>query len=116
MGDERLISRRSGLSGKGFGDLIRRQALRCTRTVNLEAHHVITTAGSDMNNIQMLCHECHTSTETHGTPSGFSPLPFSEGVKAAARLRCQGRCECTKAHPGHGSSVLPEVPTLSRRL
>lgn len=115
MGDDRLISRRSGLSGKGFGDLIRQQAARCIRTINLEGHHVLTTAGSGIDNIQMLCHECHASTETHGTPTGFSPPPFGEAVKNAARIRCGGHCECTKAHAGHGYGITPEVSTLSRR-
>lgn len=113
MGDDKLVSRKRGLGGLGFGDFSRNPAPRCIRTVDLEAHHVITTAGSGIDNIQMLCHECHKSTETHGKPSGISPSPFPEFVKALAKTRCGGRCECVRVHAGHG--YIPEVPTLLRR-
>jgi hypothetical protein len=112
MGDDRLTSRKRGLGGKGFGDLFRANAPRCTRKADLECHHMITTAGSGLDNAQMLCKECHSSTETHGVSSGFSPKPFSEMVKLAATMRCAGQCECTKAHLNHGYGVVPPVPTI----
>jgi hypothetical protein len=104
MGDDRLTSSKRGLGGKGFGDFLRQPAARCTRLA-VECHHVVTTAPSTIENTQMLCKECHTATETHGVSSGLSPLPFSEEVKAAARVRCAGRCECTRAHVGHAYPI-----------
>lgn len=109
MGHDLLTGRKPGLSRRsGLGDLMRARAPRCTRTAELECHHVIRDLGSGIENAQMLCKPCHEATESHSAP-GLSPLPFSEAVKAAARAASGGRCQCTKAHLNHGYPV-PLVP------
>lgn len=102
MGTDPLTRRSRGLSRQsGLGDLLRRPAPRCTRAGNLECHHIIRDAGCGLDNAQMLCAECHQATESYGAP-GLSPSPFSQDVIGAAKLRAQGRCECTREHPTHG--------------
>lgn len=70
-------------------------ALRCSSTRNLEIHHVTRTGGNQLNNAQVLCHDCHVNTQTYGVP-GNSPAPFTQDTKDAALRRAGNRCECTR--------------------
>lgn len=102
MGDDRLTSRKRGLGGIGFGDLFRENASRCTNMAELECHHILTTGGCGIDNAQILCKPCHAATESYGRP-GLPPPPFSPAIKDLAMTGAGGRCQCTKAHSGHGS-------------
>jgi hypothetical protein len=70
MSTDPLTGKRRGLSRRsGIGDLLGRQpAPRCTRTTDLECHHVIRDAGNIPANAQMLCKPCHAATESYGAP------------------------------------------------
>ena len=67
---------------------------RCTRTQNLEVHHLRRDGGNKIDNAQVLCQECHYHTSSYGT-QGMSPSPFSKGVKETAKIRASFQCECT---------------------
>ncbi|MCK5028795.1 MAG: hypothetical protein KAR57_04120 [Bacteroidales bacterium] len=66
---------------------------RCTRTTNLEVHHISRKGGSGINNAQVLCQECHENTPSYGSP-GESPEPFSAQVKVLAKVAAGNQCQC----------------------
>lgn len=67
---------------------------RCTRTTNLEAHHIRRDGGNGIDNAKILCQKCHAATHTYGIP-GKSPEPFPEYIKELALSKAGYRCECT---------------------
>jgi len=69
--------------------------MRCNSTKNLEVHHKRRDGGNGIDNAEVLCHECHTNTDTYGKP-GVSPEPFSEETKKQALIRANYKCECTR--------------------
>ena len=117
MGTDSLTGKRTGLSKhSGLGDFMRQETVRCANRAGVECHHRIRDAGNIFENAQMLCDPCHRSTESHSVP-GLAPPPFPESVKAAARARCGGQCECTKVHPGHGyvqASIISRPRSIQR--
>ncbi len=74
--------------------------LRCTRTKELEIHHIRRDGGNDLNNAKVLCQKCHAATSTYGTP-GKTPPPFSPLTKNMALAKAGNRCECTSTSGCH---------------
>ena len=68
---------------------------RCSKTTNLEIHHVNRGGGNSLSNAQVLCHDCHVNTHTFGT-EGVSPPPFSEATKEDAKKAAGYQCQCNK--------------------
>jgi len=68
---------------------------RCTRTRNLEVHHIRRDGGNGLDNAEVLCSDCHSNTSTYGTP-GKSPEPFTQDTIMKALRRADFRCECTR--------------------
>ncbi|MGA9108801.1 MAG: HNH endonuclease [Smithella sp.] len=73
---------------------------RCTRTRNLEVHHIRRDGGSGIDNAQVLCPDCHQETSSYGTP-GKSPLPFGEEIKQKALKNAGNQCQCTSSRGCH---------------
>lgn len=73
---------------------------RCTRTTNLEVHHIRRDGGNGLDNAEVLCPKCHQATSTYGTP-GESPPPFDEETKTKALKRAGYQCECTRSGGCH---------------
>jgi len=69
---------------------------RCTRTNDLEVHHIRRDGGKDLANAEVLCQTCHSETSTYGEP-GQSPPDFDEDTKQKALRRAGHRCECTRS-------------------
>lgn len=69
--------------------------MKCTRTTNLEVHHKRRDGGNDLDNAEVLCHDCHVNTSSYGT-KGESPKPFPSLVKLKALKRAGNQCECTR--------------------
>lgn len=69
---------------------------RCTRTIDLEVHHVRIDGGNGFENAEVLCKKCHSNTSTYYTPGHKSPPPFSEETKKRALAWAGNRCECTR--------------------
>jgi 5-methylcytosine-specific restriction endonuclease McrA len=59
---------------------------RCTRTTNLEVHHIRRNGSNGLDNAEVLCQKCHEATHSYGT-GGDSPLEFSELTKVFAKQR-----------------------------
>jgi len=66
---------------------------RCTRTRNLEVHHIRRDGGNGLDNAKVLCQPCHANTTSYGT-QGNSPEPFSQETKDKALKRSGYQCEC----------------------
>jgi len=66
---------------------------RCTRTTNLEVHHIYRYSGNGIGNARVLCQKCHSATSSYGIP-GTTPLEFSEETKAKALKNAGNQCEC----------------------
>src|SRR5208337_5187546 len=62
--------------------------VRCTGTLSIAVHHKRRDGGTDIDNAQVLCSNCHYETSTYGT-TGNSPPPFPQYVKDEA-LRISG--------------------------
>ncbi|MBU2758822.1 HNH endonuclease [Acidithiobacillus sulfurivorans] len=73
---------------------------RCTRTRELEVHHVRRDGGNDIGNAEVLCQACHKATSTYGSP-GKSPPPFDQATKERALRRARNQCECTRTGGCH---------------
>lgn len=73
---------------------------RCTRTDNLEVHHIRRDGGNKYENAQVLCKDCHAATETYGKP-GKTPPAFNSTIKAMALDRAKNQCECTSNRGCH---------------
>ncbi|TRZ76380.1 MAG: hypothetical protein D4R93_03380 [Deltaproteobacteria bacterium] len=73
---------------------------RCTRTTQLEVHHIRRTGDATLDNARVLCFECHKATSSFGTP-GTSPPDFSEDIKAKALKNAGNQCECTSTGGCH---------------
>ena len=73
---------------------------RCTRTTNLEVHHIRRDGGNNLDNAEVLCSKCHQETHSYGTP-GKSPDPFSEETKSRALRKAGNQCECTRTSGCH---------------
>lgn len=73
---------------------------RCTRTRGLEVHHKRRDGGNGLDNAEVLCSQCHTSTSTFGNP-GTSPPPFSDETKQKALKKAGYQCECTRTGGCH---------------
>jgi 5-methylcytosine-specific restriction endonuclease McrA len=72
---------------------------RCTRTTNLEIHHIRRDGGNDISNAQVLCQKCHRETHSYGR-QGHSPTPFPQDVKDKALKKAGYQCECTSGYQG----------------
>ena len=72
---------------------------RCTRTTNLEVHHIRRDGGNDLSNAQVLCQKCHSYTHTYGL-QGKSPDAFPQSVKDEALKNAGNQCECTNSYRG----------------
>lgn len=59
---------------------------RCNSTNTLEVHHKRRDGGNNIDNAEVLCHECHTHTSTYGV-LGDSPDDFDEATKKSAMKR-----------------------------
>jgi 5-methylcytosine-specific restriction endonuclease McrA len=73
---------------------------RCTRTSNLEIHHIRRDGGNDIFNAQVLCQQCHSATHTYGI-QGPIPPSFPEDVKKRALIRAGHQCECISSRGCH---------------
>lgn len=73
---------------------------RCTRTTNLEIHHISRTGGNGIGNAKVLCQKCHGATRTYGVP-GTSPPEFSQETKDKALKNAGNKCECTSTGDCH---------------
>ena len=73
---------------------------RCTRTRELQVHHVRRDGGNGLDNAEVVCPPCHEGTWTYGTP-GYSPPEFTEDTKARALRRAGNQCECTRTTGCH---------------
>lgn len=73
---------------------------QCTRTTNLEIHHIKRDGGNDISNAQVLCQKCHSATHTYGEP-GHSPLDFPADVKKKALENAGNQCQCTSYRGCH---------------
>jgi 5-methylcytosine-specific restriction endonuclease McrA len=73
---------------------------RCTRTRDLEVHHIRRDGGNGIGNAKVLCEPCHSATSTYGAP-GASPPPFAPATKEEALRRAGHRCECTSLSGCH---------------
>lgn len=73
---------------------------RCTRTRDLEVHHIRRDGGNDISNAEVLCQPCHKATLTYGIP-GKTPPPFSEQVKQEALKNAHNQCQCTRTGGCH---------------
>jgi len=74
--------------------------MRCTRTRDLQVHHIRRDGGNGLDNAQVLCASCHETTTTYGTP-GKSPEPFDETTKEKAMKRAGNQCQCTSSRGCH---------------
>jgi hypothetical protein len=72
----------------------------CTRTTNLEVHHVRRDGDNDIGNARVLCKPCHAATPSYGTP-GKSPTEFDQATKDRAIRRAGNQCECTSSTGCH---------------
>jgi len=70
-------------------------ASRCTRTYDLEIHHVNRGGSNTLSNAEVLCHSCHVNTETFGK-EGYHPDPFPESVKEDALIIAGNQCQCKR--------------------
>lgn len=70
-------------------------ATRCTKTTNLEIHHISRTGGNSVSNAQVLCQKCHENTHSYGTP-GTSPPEFDEETKKQALKNAGNQCQCVR--------------------
>lgn len=70
---------------------------RCNSTNNPEVHHKRRDGGNNIDNAEVLCHECHTHTSTYGV-LGDSPDDFNEATKKSAMKRAGGKCECRRTN------------------
>lgn len=73
---------------------------RCTKTANLEVHHIRRDGGNGLNNAMVLCQTCHVATSTYGVP-GTTPPAFPQSVKDQALRNAGNRCECTSTRGCH---------------
>jgi 5-methylcytosine-specific restriction endonuclease McrA len=73
---------------------------RCTRTTNLEIHHIRRDGGNGLDNAKVLCQKCHAATHSYGTPGKTSP-DFSQDTKDKALRRAGNQCECTSISGCH---------------
>lgn len=73
---------------------------RCTRTRNLEIHHIRRDGGNDIGNAEVLCQTCHAATHSYGIP-GNSPPAFDQSTKERALRRAGNRCECKRSGGCH---------------
>ena len=73
---------------------------RCTRTEEMEVHHIRRDGGNDINNARVLCQKCHEATATYGS-DGNSPPPFSAAVKLRAYMRAANQCQCESTSGCH---------------
>ncbi len=69
---------------------------RCTRTWDLEVHHIRIDGGDGLDNARVLCKKCHQNTSTYCDPNHKSPPAFNQETKDKALKRAGHRCECTK--------------------
>jgi len=88
---------------------------RCVSTDRLEVHHKRRDGGNDLNNTQVLCHDCHVNTITYGK-EGKSPPEFSEEIKKAAKKRSGFRCECRKDNCHISEKMLNEAVINASKL
>lgn len=56
---------------------------RCSRTRDLDVHHIRRDGDNSLSNTEVLCQPCHKATAVFGSPSR-SPDPFDEATKQAA--------------------------------
>jgi hypothetical protein len=70
-------------------------ASRCTKTTNLEVHHMNKYGLNTLSNAKVLCHSCHVNTHTYGDP-GHSATPFPQSVKDEAIKNAGNRCQCER--------------------
>lgn len=73
---------------------------RCTRTRELDVHHIRRDGGNGLDNAKVLCQPCHQATSTYGAP-GKSPPPFSQDTKDRALRQAGNTCECTSPSGCH---------------
>jgi 5-methylcytosine-specific restriction endonuclease McrA len=73
---------------------------RCTKTTNLEVHHISRTGGNSISNAQVLCQKCHAATTSYGT-QGNSPPDFPQDVIDRALRNAGNQCECTSYRGCH---------------
>ncbi len=73
---------------------------RCTRTRNLEIHHIRRDYGNDLDNAEVLCKPCHKGTSTYGS-QGKSPPPFDQRTKDRALQLADNQCQCTRTGGCH---------------
>jgi 5-methylcytosine-specific restriction endonuclease McrA len=66
---------------------------RCTRTSNLEVHHINRYGDNTINNARILCQKCHENTHSYGT-HGTSPPEFSQETKDKVLKIAFYQCEC----------------------
>lgn len=65
----------------------------CRRDWNLEVHHISRTGGAVISNARVLCHPCHTQTDSYGV-AGLSPKDFSEATRKLKIAQAKGKCQC----------------------
>lgn len=72
---------------------------RCNSKTNLEVHHKRRDGGNDLDNAEVLCHDCHVNTDTYGK-EGDSPKSFTQKIKEEALERAENMCECKRTGCG----------------
>ncbi len=72
----------------------------CTRTQDLEVHHIRRGGDASLSNAKVLCPKCHQPTSGYGTP-GTSPPDFSRETKDKALKAADYQCECTSTAGCH---------------
>ncbi len=70
---------------------------RCTRTMSLDIYQKRQDGGDNLDNAEVLCHQCH---EANGE-KGDSPADFSELTMLAVLKRAGGHCECERTEGCH---------------
>jgi len=76
------------------------KSVRCTRTKELEVHHIDRTDGNDLSNARVLCQKCHEVTDTYGE-AGPQPPDFEQATKEQALERAKHLCECNSTRGCH---------------
>jgi hypothetical protein len=60
--------------------------MRCTKTTNLEIHHIRRDGGNGLDNARVLCQKCHEATHSYGMP-GKSSTDFDQDTKDKAKKK-----------------------------
>jgi hypothetical protein len=73
---------------------------RCTRTRNLQVHHIRRDLGNDISNAQVLCEQCRAAACSYGAAGGRTPQ-FDQGIQDRALRNAENQCQCIRTSGCH---------------